>query len=147
MTVSALFILEVINIGIAVVFLFLFLFRLKHLSHFAQTDKYLSTQLVSYNFRLLPQNQNPLRSPIRHPLHGTPQLQHCQQNVRPTRLSLPLRRGRRRVHQLVSTATTTLCAETGVEEGTSVHAQPYGVLFLFSGHFVSEVRLDCGCSQ
>lgn len=43
MQTSALFVLEVINIGIAFIFLFLFLYRLKYLSHFSQTDKYLST--------------------------------------------------------------------------------------------------------
>ena len=144
---SALFILEVINIGIAVVFLFLFLFRLKHLSHFAQTDKYLSTQLVSYNFRLLPQNQNPLRSSIRHPVYGTARLQYRQQNVLLTRFSVPVRRGRRGVHQLFSALAAIVRAETGVEKGASLHAESYGVLFLFSGHFVSEVRLDSGCSQ
>lgn len=42
MQISALFVLEVINIGIALIFLSLFLYRLKYLSHFSQTDKYLS---------------------------------------------------------------------------------------------------------
>lgn len=42
MTISTLFVLEVINICIAVVFLLLFLYRLHYLRHFSQTDKYLN---------------------------------------------------------------------------------------------------------
>jgi len=42
MTVSTLFVLEVINICIAVIFLVLFLYRLHYLRHFSQTDKYLN---------------------------------------------------------------------------------------------------------
>lgn len=42
MTVTTLFILEVINIVIAVIFLLLFLYRLHYLRHFSQTHKYLN---------------------------------------------------------------------------------------------------------